>query len=323
MKLTYNVLCIDDRIDSLKDTKQYLTGVNDNVGIETKYYDIPVVPTPTEKPEDFWERIVSQIEGAFIPDEVYDLILVDLHMPLDVSGSDVIQCIRESHSIYRPIIFYSAGEPALDEQAVQDLHKAVGDADLSGKSIFLTPRSGLTKKATQIFEQMHKEEHKINRVRGLLMDRVSELDASIVELVQNEKLLELVPKGAVRNKILTDFKKYLKEDLDKAEESYKEINRLDITAIPKFLKDNQKKVSTYRKGYLLKEMLKKIDGLKACADTLSEGIDGDTSLRILRNEYGHTTAEQLGDTHTDDKCTHIRKEARRQLKNIEDIREKL
>ena len=244
-------------------------------------------------------------------------------MPLTVSGSDVIDCIRKSHTIYRPIIFYSAGEPKKDEQAVKDLYQAVERADLSGKSIFLTPRSGLIDKATKIFKEMHTEEHNINHVRGLPMDRVSELDASIVELVEDKRLLDLVPEGDVRNKIVTEFKKYLKDDLDRAEKLYNEIKQLDITAIPEFLKENQKIVSTYRKGYLLKAMLKKIEGLEECAKTLSDGIDGETSIRMIRNEYGHTIAKKLDSTHDDEKCIHIRKEAHRQFQNIEDIREKL
>jgi hypothetical protein len=98
---------------------------------------------------------------------------------------------------------------------------------------------------------------------------------------------------------------------------------LDITRIPDFLIANPKDISTYRKGYLLKSILKQIEHAKPLAKILSEGIDGGESLRELRNEYGHTTAEQLDSTHSDKKCIYIRKEARRQLKNIDDIREKL
>jgi CheY-like chemotaxis protein len=319
MKLTYYVLCLDDEINTLEEPKNYLSAFNNNVGIETKYTDIEVKIGPREDPDDFWMKIISKIEKAFA-ENTYDMILVDLHMG-NLSGADIIHSIRENHTIYRPIIFYSAGDPEADEGAIKQLNEASSKSNLLGKSIFITSRNNLYNLASSILKEMHTEEHKVNRVRGLLMDRVSEFDAAVVQLVQNEQFLKLIPKGPARNKIVTEFKAYLKDDCTKAEVLLNQMKSLDITNIPNFLKDNPKDVSTYRKGYLLKSILKQIERAKPFARILSEGIDGGQSLRELRNEYGHTTAEQLDITHTDEKCINIRQEARRQLKNIDDIHE--
>lgn len=327
MKLTYNVLCLDDRISSLDETKQYLSALNSEVGIETQYTDIEVKIGAREKPDDFWLSIVGKIEDSFLKN-TFDMILVDLHMGL-LSGADIIDTIRNSHTIFRPIIFYSAGEPSSKDKAIEQLNGAAENAGVLGKSVFITSREDLYNQAKSIFEEMHAEEHKVNHVRGLLMDSVSEFDASVVELVQNEGFLQLIPEGPARNKIVTEFKSYLKHDFEKAEAIYKQINSMDITAIPDFIRENPKDISTYRKGYLLKSILKQIDESRGFADILSEGIDGVLrnyrgnevkNLRELRNEYGHVTAENLEDTHSDEKCIHIRKEARRQLENIDDIR---
>lgn len=328
MKLTYNVLCIDDKISSLDETKQFLSSFNNEVGIETQYIDIEVKIGARDDPDDFWMKIVGEIEESF-RQYSFDMILVDLHMGT-LSGADIIDTIRNSHTIYRPIIFYSAGEPSSKDKAIEQLNCAAENAELIGKSVFITSRGNLYNQAKSIFNEMHTEEHKVNHVRGLLMDRVSEFDASVGDLVQNKDILKLIPKGPAKNKIVTEFKKYLKNDFEKAEAIYKEINSMDITAIPDFIKNNPKDISTYRKGYLLKSIIKQVDDSKAFTDILSEGIDGSLqnysgnevkNLRELRNEYGHVTAENLETTHSTEKCIHIRKEARRQLKNITDIHE--
>ena len=322
MKLTYNVLCVDDEISSLEKTKSDLFEFNNNVGIETTYKDIEVMPGPREEPDPFWLRISAEIETAFA-ENVYDMILVDLHMPLDVSGDDVIAAIRELHTIYRPIIFYSAGNPETDDKALEQLNTAIIQANLLGKGVFITSRRDLTDQAKGIFNEMHNEEHKINRVRGLLMDRVSELDASIVEIVQDDRLWELVEDGSGKQKIVTEFRKYLQKDSDDANALLKIIKQLDVNAIQDFLKNNPKDISTYRKGHLLRSILKQVKELRSFAEVLKDGIEGDASLRGLRNEYGHTTAEELNNTHTDEKCISIRNESRRQINNINSIREKL
>jgi CheY-like chemotaxis protein len=327
VKLTYNVLCLDDKISLLDDDKKNLSLFNSNVGIETKYTDIEVKIGPRDDPENFWMNIVGKIEESFT-ENTFDMILVDLHMGA-LSGADIIDSIRNNHTIYRPIIFYSAGEPETDDEAIRQLNEAATETNLLGKSVLITSRKTLYNKASSIFSEMHNEEHKVNRVRGLLMDRVSEFDASVGDLVQNEDLFKLIPAGAAKTKILFDVNKYLKADLDRAEGLYNEIKLLDVGGLQDFIKANPIGISTYRKGYLLKAILKQVDVAKGFSDILSEGIDGlirneigdeVKNLREIRNEYGHITAENLEAIHTDEKCIHIRKEARRQLKNIDDIR---
>ncbi len=322
MKLTYNVLCVDDKISTLDETKDYLSASNRNVGIETCYKDIEVKPGPREDPTDFWARILLKIEESF-SDRTYDMILVDLHMPIEGGGASVIDSIRETHTIYRPIIFYSAGEPQTDDKAIEQLNAAASDAKLLGKSVLITSRDNLYNQASSIFSEMHKEEHKINRVRGLLMDRVSELDASIVELVQNDHLWALVPDGDIKNKIVTEFRGYFREEYDDAKALLKITKQLDVKAIQGFLNSNPKDISTYRKGHLLRSILKQAEGFKPFADVLKDGVEGEASLKEIRNVYGHTTADELDKTHSLEKCISIRNESRRQLNNINSIREKL
>jgi CheY-like chemotaxis protein len=317
MKLTYHVLCIDDKISTLEDKKIKISAFNDAVGIETLYTDIEVKIGPRDDPDEFWLLIIDRIEQSF-SENTYDMILVDLHMG-SVSGADIINSIRNTHTIYRPIIFYSAGEPSSTDSAIQQLNEAAGGARILGRSVIITSRESLSDQASSIFDEMHKEEHKINSVRGLLMDSVSEFDAFVGELVQNEDLFKLIPGGKAKPNIAFDIKRYLKADLDRSIELNERIKLLNFEGIQDFIKANPKDVSTYRKGYFLKSILRQVEAARGLSDILSEGIDGENSLKVLRNEYGHVTAEKLNATHTDEQCIHIRKEVRRQLKNIADI----
>jgi len=327
VKLTYNVLCLDDKIKSLDETKQYLTVFNNNVGIEIKYTDIEVKIGPRDDPDDFWMKIVGEIEHSFT-ENTFDMILVDLHMGI-LSGADIIDTIRNGHTIFRPIIFYSAGEPSSKVEAIQQLNDAAEGAGILGKSVFITSRGELYDRAASIFSEMHTEEHKVNHVRGLLMDRVSEFDASVINLVQNEELLKLIP-GDKKTKIAKEVISNFKKDFEKAQNLYEGIKLLNFSDIQTYIKDNHKDVSTYRKGFLLKYILKQVEVTKDFADILSEGIDSSRldykggelkNLREIRNQYGHLTAEDLDVIHTDEMCIDIRKESRRQLKNIDDIHE--
>jgi CheY-like chemotaxis protein len=331
MKLEYKVLCIDDKIHLLKPPKQTIQDFNLTVGIELDWFDISVVPaTSRESPDDFWYRILEEIEKGF-SENIFDLILVDLNMPGKISGSDIIATIRETHSIYRPIIFYSDGEDIANDEddegivggdEVAKLRKAAKDADLEGKGIFIVSRDGLAAKANQIFDEMHKEEHKVNRVRGLLMDRVSEFDARIIEICKKEDLWGKIPKEN-KNKIVTEFKKFLAEDKSEADRIYKNVNRMDIDEIQNLVSSDSRDINTFRKGSLLRAIFRYIDDFKGNGEILSKGINGDNSMIGIRNTFAHTTSDNLGAEQPPEKCKQIRELLCLQLKNIDEICEKI
>ncbi len=113
MRLTYNVLWIDDNLSRLSGVKGDFEDCNSEVGIETVYHDIDAKLGARETPEQFEERVANLISEKFLDSEqYYELILVDLHMgpkvdDLEVfNGAKVIEIIRDSHNIYSPIIFY-------------------------------------------------------------------------------------------------------------------------------------------------------------------------------------------------------------------------
>ncbi|MDP9759082.1 response regulator [Agrobacterium tumefaciens] len=187
MKLSYNVLCIDDRLSTLRRNKNRFSELNEEVGIEVVYQDIDAAagPDETEKPE-YLARLKQDIDAAYAT-KVFDLILIDLHLNNDVEGHELIEFIRDKHSIYRPVIFYSAGQnPTGEAQARFQLEQAATKSGVYGKNVLLTPRQGIDDLLGEIAREMHKEEHKINQVRGLLMDRVSELEANIIKVLAND-----------------------------------------------------------------------------------------------------------------------------------------
>lgn len=316
MKLNYNVLCIDDDIDSLKRNKAAFTKLAGNVGIEVIYKDINADSRPRETTRDAYvQRISDDIKSAFANDSYFDIILIDLHLKNNVEGHELIQYIRDNHSIYRPVIFYSAGTPETDARAREQLTKAAIDSGVFGKNILITPRRQIDVTLASIAGEMQVEEHKIPQVRGLLMDRVSELDASIVQAVKIEALwaaLSDESKVKLEQYIKSNFVEGRYKDQTKV---YNDLKALDLDGIKAIVFSDAKTIDTFTKVRILKEALSLIDGMNDNADVLKQFVSAD-GLNAIRNHYAHKTAAQLDAEHNVDKCVMIRNESRRQLKNI-------
>jgi len=231
----------------------------------------------------------------------------------------IINSIRDSHTLYRPIIFYSAGQADTDIAAIKQLENAITDANLVGKGVFITSRGeDLKKQARDIFNEMHNEEHKINRVRGLLMDQVSELDASIINVIAKEKVWNDVQEDK-RYKVTKEFKERVNQKYKNSEAVFEATKNMEYEQIKKYILDNPRNIDTFSKGKILREMLKHIDGLKGCGTVLSKGINGDNSLIAIRNSYGHMLATELEKDHDTNKCKLIRNETRLQVENITEV----
>ena len=320
VKLQYNILCIDDNLSTLLRVKEDFEDFNEEVGIDVSFHDVDAKIKATESQEEFRSRITQSIEESFAgEDNVFDFILVDLHLgpvsPEDFNGSDVIKLIRDSHSIYRPIVFYSAGSPASSDTATLQLEEATKASGISGRSVFIVARDELSSFLSGIANEMHSEEHKINHVRGLLMDQVSELDARIINAIGQKKIWENVQEGK-RNKVTKEFKRRVSQRHKSTAAIFEETKDMEYDEIQEYILKNPRDVDTFSKAKILREMLKYIDNLKKHGEILSEGINGDNSIIAIRNSYGHSLADKLKEDHDSVKCKLIRNETRRQVANI-------
>lgn len=333
MRLDYNVLCIDDDIESLADYKRQLAGFNLSVGIETNFSDVWVRPTAREtNPEPYKQRIFEEIRSRFASTQ-FDLIMVDLHLgaadsEMGFKGHEIIQFIRDSQTMYRPIVFYSGGEPEGDGVAIGQLQDDIQDNGLVGKCIFLSSRGAeLNKDLIGICREMHAEEHKLNASRGLLMDRSSELDAKVLKHLRNKEVWSDFPDSKatkLQREILSELRRQRKNALRKA----CKMRELESAGVPEFIdwfcgsdaEEVIKTLDSFGRNTLLRELLrvhpeKQENGVTHSA--YFKTVGGQRPLSDIRNEYAHQTEAEIGASHNDERCKFIRDELRKHLRNME------
>ena len=307
MKLSYNILCVDDEIESLSRAKDDFRKFNAEVGIDVVYHDVSTNPGPREKPEELEQRIREELTQKF-KHNIFELILVDLHMKLGINGQKVIEWIRESHSIYRPVIFYSGGTPPADDVAISQLSDAAKSANILGKNLMITSRSGLLALLKEIAGEMHREEHKVNQVRGLLMDQVSEIDAKMIKVISS--LWSSIP-ASEQSKVQKALLERLDHKLKVACEIRKKLRGVSFDDTLKILDDEMEYIGTFARAKILRSILKAIPNLSAQAEDVKDFCNGKVHLMGLRNDYAHKSASDIEIGHDDERCKFIREKSRK------------
>lgn len=324
MRLEYRILCIDDRISSLRDLKRTIRNHNSAVGIHTDFVDIPVEQGTFEETDDFRKRIFRQISTSFNENQI-DLVIVDLHLG-NMEGHEVVDHIRGTQTIYRPIVFYSGGSPTGEDRAKEQLQDGLINNNLVGKSVFLSVRGrDLERDLKKICSEMHVEEHKLNASRGLLMDQTSEIDALTIEFLKRDDTLTNVPEE-LRDTLEKDLKKVVKSQRKSAARkvtAMDEIADKDLNEISSWLSSAQPtQLDSMGWNKFLRAFLKRTPGKEDTVDVhlrYFNSPQGSRSISSLRNAYAHQTAREIGTSHDDEQCKFIRTELRTHLLNISRI----
>lgn len=329
MRLKYSVLCIDDEIQSLEDTKRSLFAFNDAVGIFTEFTDQEVVKGPREvDPYKFKERIFREIEEK-LSTTLFDLILVDLHIGEDFEGGEVIERIRDQ-TIYRPVIFFSGGLPVGEDTALEQLNESIKKNELAGKSVFVSRRGAILESdLRKICNEMHEEEHKLNATRGLLMDGTSQLDATVLQILQTQKTWEQLEEEQVKKVFKFISGKLTKNSRNAASSSefLKKIAEGEFKAFTKWIVESEpsdlvRVLDSQSRSEILRELMKSVPEQKENGKVLSTYYNNgkeEKAIANIRNEYAHQTAAQIGAAHNDKRCKFIREELRTHLANIEAV----
>lgn len=317
MKLEYNILCIDDELESLVTMKTKFRELNAEAGIQVNYHDVDAHAGSREIDRDrYLYRLQGDISEKF-KGRTFEIILIDLHLKNGIEGHQLIDFIRQSHTIYRPVIFYSAGSPRTVDGALQQLNEAARSNGVLGRNILISHRDAVSDLLAGIAAEMHDEEHKINQVRGLLMDRVSELEAMVIRTVASPAIWDAVPSerrdalvNYARRDILGDRQRTATRNADAMRESTYE-------QLKEFFSSDNRMFDTSQKTRFLKKMLALI-GMDDQAAVLQEFIV-EGGLNSVRNNYAHQTAQALDGEHSKEKCIVIRGQARRHVSNIKTV----
>lgn len=331
MRLNYTILCIDDQIGTLRDTKRNLIRHNQSVGIETNFVDVSVVQAARGESDldIFRGRIFSEIAKAFLENQI-DLIIVDLHLG-EIKGHEVIRHIRDTQTMYRPIVFYSGGEGEQigtpEEHATKQLQDGLKEHKLVGKSVFLSFRGpNLIRDLRGICSEMHEEEHKLNASRGLLMDRTSEIDAQVLKHLRKKETWEFSDPNKQKKiqKVVSDeIKRQRKKALGNACRM-RDLAKDDFAGFTDWICTSDEKdvvfgIGAFSRNNLMRELLRLADDTKEAGDTHSTYFKpqkGRSHLTGIRDAYAHQTEEQIGGGHDKEKCKYIRNEVRIHLENV-------
>lgn len=303
MKTEYKIVWIDDDFESVEEDVSAVRNFLDGHGITANIQELA------------FDGDVDDIglikESVNDPD--LDLIVVDFLMGTK-NGSEIINTIRNSEHIFLPVVFYSS-------VGVENLADEVSSQGLDG--VYLSPRNGVRNKIQLVITSLIRKEQSSKRTRGLLMEGVSEIDATFGDLL--EKIWERLS-VMERDKLREYFKKKVDSKckaLQKAVDTFPS-NESDFWshARSQFVSGNY---DTMFRWQVILWGLKtsRVDSeMQSIFRELFERDDSEPLIK-LRNKYGHLTRLQIEAIHNDSLCVHIRKELRRQSQNLKAIEGRL
>jgi vacuolar-type H+-ATPase subunit I/STV1 len=282
MKLVYKILWIDNEDSIYKNHQDTIKEHLENLGFEPQI----------KKLQDF-----QSFESANLALDSYDLFLLDYKLKNGENGNKIVQEIREKHSVYTEIIFYSG----VAEQA----RKQIFDDKLNGVYITSRDYEEFEDDVLGIIDVTIKKTQDINNLRGLIMAEVAELDRLKEKIII--KATVITEEFDTKKYILKTLKKSYDDNL-KQVEKYKE-DSIE-TILDKLYVDSDKKARTINKingsfdakiyRNIILEKRNKFAHIEEC-----DGVD----------EHGNA-CKVIGDIpFTEENCIKIRKE----IKNYKDI----
>jgi CheY-like chemotaxis protein len=214
MKTDYKILWVDDEIASIEEDREEIQDFLARRGIKTHFRMIQ---------SDGTSRIHDNIKEG-LNDPQLDLIVVDYRMasegdPDPMDGERLINMIRQSDHVYLPVVFYSSH--------YNDLLKAVAEAHLDG--VYLAQRDRVRQKLELVITSLLRKEETSKHTRGLLMEGVSQIDASLGDLLMSVwGRLDAAGKATLH----TYFKAKVEENLQtciERKEKYPDLEGFEIT----------------------------------------------------------------------------------------------
>ena len=273
MKLCYNIVWVDDDMQSTQTDRDEVKDILNEYGIRANIQ--PLVAPPDGS-------IQTMIEDYLIDREL-EMLVIDYRMP-KFYGDRLVKKIREYNQIYLPIIFYSSADP---EKVLFD---KVSKLKLDG--VYITTRRFLLKKIKDVINSLLKKEQTITQARGLLMDGVSEIDANFHKI-----FFEFWGKSEdeIKNKIYESLKRIVgskAQNTNKKLNNFPDINSFENHLKEKFLTSDYDTHTRWRITLKILELnghnQNEINILKEFA-TQSNGIP----LNDWRNDFAHKSKEKL------------------------------
>lgn len=315
MKTEYKILWIDDRPKSVVTDKAQLSDFLESHGIELIVHSIDVIAGKPPTKDPAFNQALGDLD--------LDMIFIDFNMPAQ-NGDVIIEHIRNvEHHYHIPILFYTGEEEELAlETTILNINDHQDDFRKKVDGIYFCHRDHIFTKARLILTSLLKKESRLQYGRGLLMDRVSEIDAKVIRAL--EKYLDEVP-GINREKIKKKIISKLEARRNKYVEVVDFLQDKSYEEVIAYLLNNDRVIDTHFRAELLREMLRYIKDEIPKGEILSTFYNSNPDKSLprclveLRNVYAHQTAEEISSQHDEEKCKYVRVETRRHLKNLYEL----
>ena len=187
MKLEYNILWIDDKIDT-PPYKSVVKNVKEHVNLQ--FFKCDTI----EVAEDF-----DEFKSKFRDDLEYDLIITDLSLNNGTTGAQIIDFVRNTKNNGTEILFYSADTRFRETNLIN-----------SNRITFYQLTEGSYKELeSEIIEVINltiKKFQNIVAMRGMIMHETSSLDVEFKDILKS--IIENKPDGLALEKIKKRFKKF-------------------------------------------------------------------------------------------------------------------
>lgn len=311
MKTDFNIIWLEDNPNSVRGDVASFTRFFTSKGIILRIDEILVDP-------DFCidQNFKSRIENPNI-----DLMLIDYNM--SIKGSDIINEIRKNHYHFHvPIIFYSS------ETDIKEIFKKLFNDSLDNSANFLDISDGVyycrredifvkTEKIIQSF--LYKEEQ-VQRIRGLLLEKVSEIDFLVIcklnEVLPNLKNNDI---EKIKNKITNKLNWKIKKISSELEKITNRDNDSFDTIKNSVGDSNNLIYDSHLRADILREVFRHLE-LTSKGEILSDFYNvkdlNPLPLSKLRNEFAHKTENDLLEYLRDDILKYIREQVNKQINNL-------
>lgn len=302
MRITYNILWIENEIDWLETAKDFVKSVLDDNGF--------CLQGTFAKSE----QEISELLQADKTLQKYDLILVDFQLDKGDRGSAIISNIRE-HKIYTEIIFYSQDLPGIRNFLSRNFVDGVYAANRDGEEF--------REKFEKVFLSTIKKTQDISSIRGLVMSETSELDNKVFNIIttffskfpHDQQLL-------VRDYIFKDLVGDLESKSRKLHNHFKASNNTDLISHGYF--DAYKKIRILGRVLEILKNITLIDKKDFSSRYIAEIIEVRNELahciEIIKENQNIVLQTKNGDKIFDDEiCKAIRINIREHLDNLNAI----
>jgi CheY-like chemotaxis protein len=189
MKLDYNIIWIDDKIDA-PPYKAIVKEVRDHVN--DQFFNCII--TPLEDYDDFKSNFNNNIQ--------YDLIITDLSLNNGSTGKQVIDYLREEKHNQTEVLFYSANSNFRDTALINN------NRITFYQLVTETSYRDLSKEVFELIDLTISKFQHIVAMRGMIMNETSTLDVQFTNLLK----LVLIGKEQAIEKIKKRYKKFNDEN---------------------------------------------------------------------------------------------------------------